>query len=362
MWEVFLDWYRRRFSDPAAVILLFVLIAGILVVVFLGHILAPLLMGLVFAFILESVVGFFQKRLRFSRGLAVAVVYSLFIALLVIGVVGLLPLLWQQFSQVAADLPNMMVKFHQYFLTLPKNYPTLFTDSTVKDLIATTNAQTEKVSQLGHLVVSVSVASLPSLISWLVYLFLVPFVVLFMLKDKERLMAFAERYMPKDRSLVDRVAHEMHRQLGNYIRGKAIEIIIVAIATYLGFLAFHLNYAPLLASVVGLSVVIPYIGMVIVTIPVVLVGIMQFGVTPEFAYMMLVYLLIQGLDGNLLVPILFSEAVNLHPIAIIAAVLFFGGIWGFWGLFFAIPLATLVKAVINAWSRRDVVDVVGEVK
>ncbi len=353
MWQVVLEWYRRRFSDPAAVILLFVLIAGLLIVVFLGHILAPLLAGLVFAFILESVVGVLQRRCYFPRWLAVTVVYSLFIALLVLAVVGLLPLLWQQFSQVAADLPNMMVKFHQYFLTLPKLYPTVFTDSSVEDLISTTTAQTQKVSQLGHLIVSVSVASLPSLISWLVYLFLVPLVVLFMLKDKEHLMDFAARYMPKDRSLVDRVGHEMQAQLGNYIRGKAIEIIIVAVVTYFGFLAFHLHYAPLLASAVGLSVVIPYIGMVIVTIPVFLVGLMQFGPSPDLVYMLLVYLIIQTLDGNLLVPILFSEAVNLHPIAIIAAVLFFGGIWGFWGLFFAIPLATLVKAVINAWSRRD---------
>ncbi|HDL3795739.1 TPA: AI-2E family transporter, partial [Mannheimia haemolytica] len=54
------------------------------------------------------------------------------------------------------------------------------------------------------------------------------------------------------------------------------------------------------------------------------------------------------LDGNLLVPFLFSEAVNLHPLTIIIAVLIFGGLWGFWGVFFAIPLATLVKAVLQA--------------
>jgi len=57
-------------------------------------------------------------------------------------------------------------------------------------------------------------------------------------------------------------------------------------------------------------------------------------------------------DGNVLVPFLFSEAVNLHPVAIILAVLFFGGIWGLWGVFFAIPLATLIKAIINAWPTQ----------
>ena len=61
--------------------------------------------------------------------------------------------------------------------------------------------------------------------------------------------------------------------------------------------------------------------------------------------------MIQAFDGIVLVPLLFSEAVSLHPVAIIVAILFFGGIWGFWGVFFAIPLATVVKAVLSAWHE-----------
>ena len=59
---------------------------------------------------------------------------------------------------------------------------------------------------------------------------------------------------------------------------------------------------------------------------------------------------IPGIETRL--PILFSEVVSLHPVAIIVAVLVFGGIWGFWGVFFAIPLATLVNAVLRAWPAR----------
>jgi len=84
---------------------------------------------------------------------------------------------------------------------------------------------------------------------------------------------------------------------------------------------------------------------------VVLIGMFQFGLNDTFFYMLLVYGVIQALDGNVLVPLLFSEAVNLHPVAIIVAVLAFGGIWGFWGIFFAIPLATLLKAILYAWPR-----------
>ena len=66
-------------------------------------------------------------------------------------------------------------------------------------------------------------------------------------------------------------------------------------------------------------------------------------------WLMISYLFLQFLDGNVLVPVLFSDAVNLHPIAIIVAILVFGGLWGFWGVFFAIPFATLIKALINIW-------------
>ena len=78
----------------------------------------------------------------------------------------------------------------------------------------------------------------------------------------------------------------------------------------------------------------------------------QWGTEPEFYYVLIAYGILQALDGNILVPLLFSEAVDLHPVAIIFAVLFFGGIWGFWGVFFAIPLATVVNAIINAWPER----------
>jgi putative permease len=144
----------------------------------------------------------------------------------------------------------------------------------------------------------------------------------------------------------------MDQQIGNYVRGKIIEIFIVGAVTYVVFVAMGVNYAMLLGVLVGLSVIIPYIGAAVVTIPVAMIGYFQWGWSSEFAYLMLAYGVIQAVDGNVLVPLLFSEAVNLHPVAIIGAVLFFGGLWGLWGVFFAIPLATLVKAVLNAWPRQ----------
>ena len=100
---------------------------------------------------------------------------------------------------------------------------------------------------------------------------------------------------------------------------------------------------------VGFSVLIPFLGAIIATIPVMIVGFFEFGISFEFWMLFLSYTILQMLDGNVLVPVLFSDAVKLHPFFIILAVFVFGGIFGFWGVFFAIPMATFIKAVWNAW-------------
>ena len=172
-----------------------------------------------------------------------------------------------------------------------------------------------------------------------------------MFKDKELLMAHLASLLPKDRPLLDAVGSQMNAQLGNYVRGKAVEILLVGTVTFITFLFFGLNYAALLGVLVGISVLIPFIGAAIVTLPVFMIAVLQFGWSLDLAWVMLAYAIIQFLDGNVLVPLLFSEAVDLHPITIIIAILAFGGMWGLWGVFFAIPLATFIKAIYAAWPR-----------
>ena len=200
---------------------------------------------------------------------------------------------------------------------------------------------------------TLSLASIPVMVLVLVYAVLVPLLVFFFLKDREKILGWLGGFLPHERPLLNRIWVEMDQQVSNYGRGKLVEILIVGATSYIAFAWMDLNYAALLGLLVGLSVIIPYIGAAVVTIPVLLIALFQWGLGTEFYTVFVVYAIIQGLDGNVLVPLLFSEAVNLHPVAIIFAVLFFGGIWGIWGIFFAIPLATLVKAVINAWPRPE---------
>ena len=208
-----------------------------------------------------------------------------------------------------------------------------------------------EIGKFGQWLLTFSLSSLPILVNVMIYLVLVPILVFFFLKDRALIAGWLSGYLPRERALMTQVAREMNQQIANYIRGKVIEIIICGVVTYIAFAALGLNYAALLALLVGFSVIVPYIGAVVVTVPVALIGLFQWGWGDQFIYLMVVYGVIQALDGNVLVPLLFSEAVNLHPVAIICAVLLFGGLWGFWGVFFAIPLATLFKAVLDAWPR-----------
>ncbi|WP_075181440.1 AI-2E family transporter [Pantoea sp. 1.19] len=345
MLELLLQWYRRRFSDPQAIALLVILLAGFIILFFFNGLLAPLLVALVLAYLLEWPTSQLQ-RAGLSRSAATGIVLMLFAGLLSVAVLVIAPLVWQQGINLVRDTPTMLNTLYGWAAGLPKRYPALV-DAGVIDIVA--ENLRGRLSGVGESVVKYSLASLVGLMTLAIYLVLVPMMVFFLLKDKTQLLNGVRRVLPRDRGLAGQVWNEMSQQISNYIRGKVLEMLVVGVASWIAFAALGMNYALLLAVLIGFSVMIPYIGALMVTLPVIGVGLFQWGLGSDFWTMLVVYLVIQALDGNVLVPVLFSEAVNLHPLVIILSVVIFGGLWGFWGVFFAIPLATLIKAVVHAW-------------
>jgi putative permease len=341
MFEYINSWYRRYFTDPQAALL----VVAFAIVFTMGQMLAPFFAAIIIAYLLEGPAQKIQKKVT-SRSLSVYIVFILFMAFLGFLLIGLLPILSRQLSQFLQEVPYMIANGQELLLKLPGKYPDIISEAAVREVILAIKGG---VSGLGQDVLTISLASIPAIISVLVYLILVPVMIFFFLKDKEIIISWLTRFLPTERQLITEIWHEMDGQIGNYVRGKANEILIVFAVSFVLFTLLDLNYASLLALVVGLSVLIPYIGAAVVTLPVALVGYFQWGLDSHFMWLMISYMILQFLDGNILVPVLFSDAVNLHPIAIIVAILVFGGLWGFLGVFFAIPLATLVKALINIW-------------
>ena len=339
------DWFKRTFSDPQIVFLTLVLVIGFAVILTMGDMLAPVLASAVIAYLLEGLVVVLEDR-GIPRWLATTIVFLAFVLFLGLVLFGLMPLLSRQVTELVQQLPNMISVGQKALMALPERFPDVISPTQAEEIL---NGIRREIGSYGQQVLSVSVSSVVGVLTILVYLVLMPMLVFFFLKDKDIIMRWIGGFMPGERHLADMVWREVDRQIANYVRGKFWEIIIVWAATLLAFSFFGLQYTMLLSVLVGLSVVVPYVGATVVTFPVVLVAWFQWGWGSDFIWVSVAYLVIQALDGNVLVPLLFGEVVNLHPIAIIVAILVFGGLWGFWGVFFAIPLATLVNAVLRAW-------------
>lgn len=349
MFRLLTDFYRRNFSDPQAAFLALLIVAGFSIVILTGNMLMPVFASIVIAYLLDDVVEM-MVRLRLSRARAVWLVFIIFLAFLLFILFGLTPLVSAQLTRLVSELPEMLAKGQQVLLALPEQYPLISQDQVTEAI----GAIRQQITGFGQGLLRFSLARLPGVITTIVYLVLMPLLVLFFMKDKALIFSWMRRFFPNEVSLMKQVWKEFDGQIGNYVRGKFWEMLIIGVVSAVTFAIMGLNYSVLLAVFVGLSVIVPYIGAVVVTIPVVLIAFFQWGTTPEFFYLLIAYGVIQALDGSVLVPLLFSEVVNLHPIAIIVAVLVFGGLWGFWGVFFAIPLASGVQVLITSWPKTEV--------
>ncbi len=341
------NWFRRHFNDPQVVLLIALLLALAVMIVFFANMLLPVLAAVVIAYLMQGVVMRLEE-FGVPRIAAILCVFLVFFGLFLFVILAIIPLIFSQVTLLIQQVPSMLNEAQHLMGRLHEEYPNIFTADQVDQMFF---AIRNEVISLSQRVLTYSLASLVSIATLLVYAILVPLLVFFMVKDKDRLLAWFTSFLPEDRRLAAQVWEEVDIQLGNYVRGKFWEILIVGFVTFVVFWWLGMTYAILLAVLTGLSVLIPYIGAAVVTFPVALLGYLQFGWSADFVWVLIAYALIQALDGNVLAPLLFSEAVSLHPVAIVVAILFFGGIWGFWGVFFAIPLATVVQAVLRAWPR-----------
>ncbi len=345
-------WLHRYFGDEEALLLAIIIVTSLLLIWFLGDVLSPFLVALILAYILQGVVTMLVGW-KLNRIWAVVITFTGFIGIISALSVFIVPLILAQVAGVVADLPDILGRGEALLTATAEEYSTVVSESLLEQVFLELN---QFALSQGETLLTSSLDSLPGLFTLIVYATLVFILVFFLLKDWQELAQGVKGFLPTRRGAMRLIWVEMDQQLANYLRGKAVEIVIVAVAAYIVFLLFGLRYALLLSLFVGLSVLIPFVGAFAVTIPVALVAIFQWGLEPQTFYLVLAYVILQLLDGNVLVPLLFSEAVNLNPVVIILAILVFGGIWGLWGVFFAIPLATFIKAVIVAWPVSPIAD------
>lgn len=339
--------FRKIFSNEETLVFGMLLTVAFLILFFLGNILTPFLISIIFAYLLVGM----QKRLEdygFNSTIALILTYSFFLLLGIALMVWLGPLVYQQLQSLILEIPKWVNAFMIFAQNVPEKYPDLVSSDQITAFLQSLSGQITAISQD---FLKASIAGIQNTVTIAINLILLPILVFFFLFDREPIISGFLNILPRERAMLKKVWIEMDGQLSNYARGKAIEIVIVGSTAAILFMYFGLDYIALLSVFVGFSVLIPFLGAFIVTLPVAAVGLLQFGLSFDFWFLMGAYIVLQILDGYLLVPILFSDAVKLHPVIIMLAVFVFGGMFGFWGVFFAIPIATLIKAIWNSWPE-----------
>lgn len=344
----FFDWLNKHFEDTELMKLLIFLLAVFVLLALFGATLAPALVAIALAYVLEGVVALLTAC-KVPRILAIVIVGIGAMLAILFGLLAVLPVLSEQIGRLISQIPQYVQLLRDTLHELQARYPTGVNAEYLQQALVSAAA---KMQEWGGLLLSISLSSISNVIALGVYMVLVPVLVFFLLKDKQRIIQWGQQFLPHERSLLQRVWQELDIQMGNYIRGRFWESSMVGLVMWLVFYAMGHQYALLLAVLTGISVWIPFVGAAVVTIPVVLLSYFQWGWADMMAYSLLAYAIIQLIDANIVIPWLFSEIVNLHPVAIIVAVLVFGSFWGILGVFFAIPLAALVQSVLVIIAER----------
>lgn len=306
---------------------------------------SPFIISLFIFYILEWCIEKIMSY-RVTRKVAAAFTYIFFLSFFITIILFLFPILWKQFLLILShDLPIMFPKTQINLVYLLNKYPEYFTENQIKIFIKGCYSYSQIV---GKKVLSISLYSISNFIYITLHLILIPIITFFLLKDKKKILSFFSSFKLKKNLFFYNIYCKLDNQIGNYIRGKLIEILIVAFLTFILFWYFKMPYALLLSVSVGISVLVPFIGIFLITVPIFFIAYLQWGINSEFTYCLFFYFLIQVIDSNILVPILFSEVINLHPMFILFSILLFGSMWGTIGIFFAIPIAIIIQCLTSA--------------
>ena len=348
MFDYLKGFFRNYFYEEEQFAALFLLIIAGILLYFIGSTITPIFVSILIAYLLNGVMNFFEGK-NYSKKTAFYFSFTIFLVFYLIVLVSL-PYVTGQIASLINELPAIVAFVQNLFDNLIIRYPNFFTTEQVEEIFA---SSTSFIPSIAEQVLIQLNTGFSAIMNALIFLILTPILVFFFLKDKSEMLSYVTYFLPNKRILLSQIWSDLNIQLFGYVRGKALEMIVVGSVTTLAFLILGVNYSVILGILVGMSVLIPLFGAILVTIPVVAIGLFQWGLDTPFFIFLFIYLLIQILDGNVLFPLLMGNEVNLHPVLIILAILVFGGIWGFWGLLLAVPIATLIRAVFKVWPKKE---------
>ncbi len=349
-------WESKLFKTGVGILLLFLIIYMGTQISFIFRPIVVAFEALFISFLVSGVLYYFtipfvdwMHGRRIPRPLAILIVFLLIVGLLAILFFAIGPVIQAEFIKLAERIPAGIREIQQIIMELEESailaalldLEALDVDEIIDNLAGIVS---RAISQ-----VAVSVASVVDFITEVfITIIIIPFLLYYMLKEKggSFIANLVDRLSPEEyKDNVKSALSEMNKLLGTYVQGLAIVCLFVGILAYIGFSIIGLEYAMLLAMFILVTNIIPFLGPFIGSIPAVIVGLLDSPLT--MLLVIIVIVVVQQMESLIISPQVMGRRMALSPLTIILLVLVAGRLGGLLGIILAIPTFTVLKIIVN---------------
>lgn len=313
--------------------------------VFFSTIFFPILITGFLYFLLNPVVNFLQRK-KVPRLIAILIIYVVFTGLLVLAIGNLVPSITNQFTALANALPGYADKTLEFFDDLAKSSEYRWIIDEQNDLLETVEQNLIEFANTLPDRITVSITNILGIIANIaIILVTVPFLLFYMFKDGHKFPRALAKFLPaayREEGLT--VLKETGETLSAYIQGQVTVALAVGILAFIGYLIIDLPFALVMALVVAVTNIIPYIGPILGGAPAVIVALFD---SPTKALLVLLVIVVaQQVEGNVLSPLILGKSLDTHPATIIILLLAAGNLAGVMGMVLAIPTYAVIKTIV----------------
>ncbi len=327
---------------------------GIFIVLVAGysmkHTISCFLLSFVVAYLLDPLLVSLERR-RLKRIYGIALLYAVLAVFSFFFFAFLMPFLTSRWQELVRNLPGYLQKLKALSGDLKKGYTPSYGAAEWQWLVDSLTGNIESVTgKFG----AGAYAAASQIAFNLFNLLLAPILVFFMLHYKQEVKSELVRWLPPGRKeLLLKIGGEVNRSVGGYIRGQVIVSLIVAVLSSVALYLLDVDYAILNGIFAGLASVLPFIGVVLATIPPLFFAYVKFQSGAALLQVLGAFSLIYFVEGYLIKPLVFKESMNLNPLVTIIFVMALGELMGFWGILLAIPIAAAVKITLEHLRQGD---------
>ncbi len=361
--------YRWVLNNQATVLLLNILIVFLIIFLFpkisfvfqpvgqiLGITLPPVVLALILYYLISPLINVLERRFHVNRILSITVVFIIIAALLVWGIMSLIPLVQSQITSLLKNWPS-------YWDSLNKGVQQLFSDPKMhvfRDRLMTADANFSKSFEksMDSIVPQTfnNIGSALSVVTNVVMILLTaPFILFFMLKDDKKFKQSVLKFVPdRIKQSTSEMLTEMSQSLSSYITGQLTVAFWVAVMFFVGYLIIGQRYALVLGITAGILNLIPYIGSSLALLPSLVIA--AFIAPSMVLKVIIVFLVEQTIETRVISPIIVGNKMQMHPVTTILVLLVSAGMYGLIGMVAGIPIFAILKIIctrIFRWFKRN---------